>query len=352
MPDAGRPTLGQALVPFITKCKERWPLSEQPVSPNPDSVYSLFTGVYKPQLARIALTLDVFTPLASGPADAQAVAQACACSPAGIELLLDYLSSIGVLERHGNNYALTPSAATFLVPHRQSYAGDLLLQRTSAETVEGYLGALRSGKPYDPKRPWAQEAWLQSYGSPQSALEMWRLAELEPGPTNRLRIVDLACGCAIKSLALAQANPTVQIDCVDSSEVLEVARDLASRLGILSQVDFLPGELFTLDLEEGPYDAALLGQITHYFTAEENVALFRRVHESLVATGVLVIDAPMTLDRSDERSSFGSFFLWATSGGKAHSFAEYSRWLEAAGFTGVRQLGTEWLAARKASMGK
>jgi len=321
-------------------------LSEQPVSPDPDFVYSLFTGVYKPQLVRIALTLDVFTPLASGPTDAQAVAQACGCSPSGIRLLLDYLSDMGVLERHANNYALTPTAATFLVPQEQSYVGDLVLQRTSAETVEGYLGALRSGQPYYPIRPWAQGAWLLSYGSPQPALEMWRLADLA-GRTYPLRIVDLACRCAIKSFTLAHANPLVQINCVDSPEVLEVARDLARRLGILSQVTFVPGDILTIDLEEGQHDAALLGQITHYFTPEQNIALFKRVHESLVPSGVLVIDAPMILDTSDESGSFGSFFIWATSAGKAHSFAEYSSWLEVAGFKVVRQLGMEWLSARK-----
>jgi hypothetical protein len=195
-------------------------MSEPPVSPDADFVYSLFTGVYKPQLVQIALTLDVFTPLASGPTDAQAVAQACGCSPSGIRLLLDYLSTIGVLERHANNYALTLTTATFFVPQKQSYVGDLVLQRTTAETVEGYLRALRSGQPYYPVRPWAQGAWLQSYGSSQPALEMWRLAGLEPGRTSRLRIVDLACGCAIKSLALAHADPMVQLNCVDSPEVL------------------------------------------------------------------------------------------------------------------------------------
>jgi C-methyltransferase len=261
--------------------------------------------------------------------------------------LLDYLSGIGVLERHANNYALTPTASTFLVPQKQSYVGDLVLQRTSAETVEGYLGALRSGQPYHPVRPWVQGAWLQSYGSSQPALEMWRLAGLEPGRTSRLRIVDLACGCAIKSLALAHADPMVQINCVDSPEVLEVARDLARRLGILTQVTFMPGDILAIDLGEEQYDAALLGQITHYFTPEQNIALFKRVHESLVPTGVLVIDVPMILDTSDEWGSFGSFFIWATSGGKAHSFAEYSSWLKVAGFKVVRQLGMEWLSARK-----
>ena len=83
-------------------------MSKPPVSPDPDSVGGLFTGVYKPQLVRIALTLDVFTPLLSGPVDAQAVARACGCSPTGIRLLLDYLSSIGLLEHNANNYALTP----------------------------------------------------------------------------------------------------------------------------------------------------------------------------------------------------------------------------------------------------
>jgi SAM-dependent methyltransferase len=145
---------------------------------------------------------------------------------------------------------------------------------------------------------------------------------------------------------LAHADPLVQIDCVDSPEVLEVARDLARRLDILTQVTLMPGDILTLDLGEGQYDAVLLGQITHYFTPKQNIALFKRVHESLVPTGVLVIDVPMMLDTSDEQSSFGSFFIWATSSGKTHSFAEYSDWLEVAGFKIVRQLGRDWLSAR------
>jgi hypothetical protein len=109
----------------------------------------------------------------------------------------------------------------------------------------------------------------------------------------------------------------------------------------------MPGDILAVDLGEGQYDAALLGQITHYFTPEQNIALFKRVHESLVPTGVLVIDVPMMLDTSDEQGSFGSFFIWATSGGKAHSFTDYSEWLQVAGFKVVRQLGLEWLSAHR-----
>jgi hypothetical protein len=164
------------------------------------------------------------------------------------------------------------------------------------------------------------------------------LSRLQAGGGSPRRIVDLACGCAIKNLVLAHADPLIQIVCVDRPDVLEVARDLATRLGVLSQVDFVPDDILTMDLGDGQYDAALLGQVTHYFSPEQNIGLFEQVCNSLVQTGVLVIDVPLTLDASDEGSSFGAFFLWATSGGKAHSFAEYSAWLETAGFKGVRQL--------------
>jgi len=324
-------------------------MSEPAVLPDPDSVYSLFTGIYKPQLVRIALRLDVFTPLASGPADAQAVAQACGCSSSGIRILLDYLTSIGILERHGDHYALTPTASTFLVPKKRSYVGDLILGETSAEIEEGYLQAVRSGVPSDPCIPWAQDAWLESYSSsrPAKSLEMWRLAGFEPGRTAPLRIVDLACGCAIKSLTLAQADPMVQIRCIDSPDVLEVARDLAKRLGVLSQVVFLPGDLHSVDLGKGQYQAALLGQITFYLTPEQNTALLGCVLESLVSGGILVIDVPMISDISGDWDHLISFFTWAISGGKAYSFDEYRHWLEAAGFEGVKQLGKSWLSAQK-----
>ena len=54
-----------------------------PQSPNPGLIYDLYTGMFRPQIVRLALQLDVFTPLADGPADAASVARACGCSKAG-----------------------------------------------------------------------------------------------------------------------------------------------------------------------------------------------------------------------------------------------------------------------------
>jgi Dimerisation domain/Methyltransferase domain len=329
-------------------------MNTAPLAPDPDLVYGLYTGVYKPQLVQIALKLDVFTPLARGPADTLTIAEACSCSPAGMQVLLDYLGSIGLVERQADKYALTPTASTFLVRNKPSYVGDLVLAETAAETVEGYLGAVRTGRPWNYAMPltqaFAQDAWLESYSSsrPTKSLEMWRLAGFEPGRTSPLRIVDLACGCAIKSLTLAQADPMVHITCVDRPEVLVVARDLAQRLGVSTQAQFLPQDLHTLDLGQARYDAALLGQITFYFTPEQDAELFRRVCAALTLGGALVIDTFMVSDQSGDWDYLASFFGWALGGGRAYSFAEYRQWLETAGFDKVKQLSERWLSARKA----
>jgi SAM-dependent methyltransferase len=192
-----------------------------------------------------------------------------------------------------------------------------------------------------------QDAWLESYSGwriPKS-LEMWHAAGVTPDPDNDYRILDLACGCAIKSMSLAQVNPRIYITCLDSPEVLGVARDLAKRLQINSRVTYQPDDLLSADLGENYYDAALVGQITHYLTETQNLDLFRRIHVALKESGILIIDCPMATVEPAELTSLLTLFLWANSGGAAHSFDTYKNWLQAVGFGDVRQLSERWLFA-------
>lgn len=316
-------------------------------TPDAELAGDLFWGIFKPQLIRIALVLDVFTPLGVGPATAEEVAQRCACDPAGTCALLDYLSALGLLDRHDGRYSLTSTAATLLVRGRPAYIGDMILDYTDAAMYASITESIRTGRPRSLAENFAQDAWLDSYSRTRvaSSLEMWASAGVGVGSDEPLRVLDLACGCAIKSLALAQASPNVHVTCVDAAVVLEAAADLADRLGVSSRVTLLPADLFTVDLGTSCFDAVLIGQITHYLTGEQNRGLFARVHAALADRGMLVIDCPMTQEVPTETAAFLSLFLWANSGGSAHSFATYADWLTAAGFRSARQLGERWLAA-------
>jgi len=318
------------------------------LTPNPDLVYNLFWGIFKPQWIRLALTLDIFTPLASNPSSAEQVARACRCDPFPIQALLDYFCAVCILEKRGDRYALTLTAETFLVRGREAYAGDMILDYTSPALFESILNSIRTGKPHSLNENFVQDAWLESYSAwriPKS-LEMWQAAGIT---TERpLRILDIACGCAIKSFALVQTFPNVHVTCLDSPAVLKVASHLARRMAVSAQAIFLPADLFTADLGAEVFDAVLVGQIAHYLTAEQNKNLFQRIYSALTTNGTLVIDCPMSTDAPSESASFLTLFLWANGGGTAHSFETYKSWLEEIGFQRIESLSERWLAARKA----
>jgi len=318
-------------------------------SPEGDRIYDLYTGVYTPQIVRIALALDVFSPLDAGPAKAEVVARVCRCDQVGIRHLLNHLTSLKVLVKQGEEYSLSPEAAIFLVRGKKTYVGDLIMDFTGPTPWESVRETIRNGQPnsIEMESHFAQDAWIESYRSARlaSSLEMWAKVGIMPEGVTHLRVLDIACGCAIKSLVLAQKSPNVEVTCLDTPLVLEVAHDLAERWGVSSQVRFFPNNLLIAELGEAQYDVCLLSQITHYLTPRQNSGLFDRIYKALIPGGMLVLDVPMETIQLDEWNSFFSLVLWASSNGRAYTFEEYRSWLSAAGFGSVHQLSERLLLA-------
>jgi Dimerisation domain len=115
--------------------------------PEGNHIYDLYTGAYKPHIIRVALELDVFSPLAAGATTTEAVAQACKCNVERIRLLLDYLTGLKVLAKQGEEYFLSPDAATFLVRGKKAYAGDLIMHFAGSAPWDGLRNSIRDGQP-------------------------------------------------------------------------------------------------------------------------------------------------------------------------------------------------------------
>lgn len=318
---------------------------------NSNVIYDLYGGGFLGQFVRIALLLDVFSPLSEAPATTQEVAAACGASVEGIGAILNYLSSTKVIEFHvqTKTYGLTPSAAAFLVPKEKTYAGDWVLANTDPAMWEKMLQTVQSGKSAGYTLPWAQDAWLESYSPSRTTygLELWQTVGADIETTHPFHILDLASGCGIKTLALAQANPSVQVTCLDSDDVLDVARDLARRLELGDRISFLPANLLSDSFGSNKYEAALLGLITYILTPEQNKDVFRRAYQALKPNGKLVIDAIMTTEQPTEWASRATLLMNTWNGGAAHSFSDYRTWLEGVGFSKVIQHNEQLLSALK-----
>jgi C-methyltransferase len=324
-------------------------MNHAPESIDPDSIYALYSGGFKPQITRIALEIDLFSPLANGPLEAESVAEACKADPVGTRALLEYMAAIGMLTHVDGKFGLTPNAETFLVRGREAFAGDWLLMETDPDLWGNILDTVRTGKSHPRELPAVQDAWLESYGRTQvdHSIEMWTAIGLFPLKRKDLRILDLACGCGVKTFALARESAGMHVTCVDTPEVLAVAMRVADRMGISDQISFRPGDLLTTDLDDESVDLAFLGKITYSLTEAENRELFARVHHALVPGGLLVVDSTMRTDMPSVPASIITLLMLSLTGGAAHSASEYETWLRETGFGSIAVHSEKWLSAKK-----
>lgn len=79
----------------------------------------------KAQLVRTALELGVIPTVAAGHHDAEGIAAASGCSPAGMRILLDGLCALGLLRWSEGAYTLTATAEAYLVPGKPTYCAPL-----------------------------------------------------------------------------------------------------------------------------------------------------------------------------------------------------------------------------------
>ena len=147
-----------------------------------------------------------------------------------------------------------------------------------------------------------------------------------------LRVLDLACGPAPKSLALALASPGVRVALVDWGRILKVSRKVAAELGVDNQVTCLSGDLTRVAYGRSQYDVAFLGDVTHFFSPEQNTRIFSKAYDALVDGGILVVNA--TRGEYLGPTKHGLWY-YAVSAGGAYNFEEYKHMLEHAGYANI-----------------
>ena len=291
-----------------------------------------------------SLRLNLFSHLAAGAGTVAEVARAADSSERGTRMLLDALAGFGLLTKSGERYELTPHARQYLVRESPDYAGGLAESGRAFEAWTHLDECVRTGRPL--RRVETKEMAEEFFPMLVRTLhvvnrEPARRTALALGAGTEgkgLRVLDVAAGSGVWGIAFAEADPEARVTAQDFPGVLPTTREYVRRHGLEERFDFLAGDLKEVDFGESQYDMALLGNIVHSEGEESSRELFRRLRRALRPGGrVVVID----MLPNDARTGppyqliFALNMLVNTERGDTYTLAEYTRWLNEAGFPRV-----------------
>ena len=287
--------------------------------------------------------LGVFARLAGAPAAAADVARDLETSPGGTALLLDSLVALGHLERRRGLYSLPPGTRKWLDPASDTYVGTHIencfdywawWDRLEDVVRTGHGIEIHDFPPGDPH--WQRYIRGQFELARLSAPDVAKALRLPPQPAS---LLDVAGGHGWYSAELCRRHPTLRATVLDLPASVAVGREIIAEQGTSDRVEHVEGDMMGTDLG-GPHDGALVFNIAHHLSAEQNVALLRRIHAALRPGGtVAVLDLWLPEeDRRPDAAALLGLFFYLTSGAATYTERDVRGWLSAAGFEHERRV--------------
>jgi 2-polyprenyl-3-methyl-5-hydroxy-6-metoxy-1,4-benzoquinol methylase len=314
--------------------------SPQTRAPSPEIVFDTLQAYQRSVALRGGIDLDLFTAIAEGNTSLSAIAKRIKASEKGTRVLCDYLTMIGFLVKQGGEYTLTPDSAAFLNRHSPAYMGTManfLMSPNVAGMLEDITAVVRHGGalPSDhgalePENP----MWVEFARSMAPMMQMPAdlIAKMFAG-SKPIKVLDISAGHGVYGIAFAKHNPGAKVVGLDWANVLEVAKENASKAGVADRYSTIAGSAFEVDFGTG-YDVVLIPNFLHHFDAATNEKLLRKVHAALAPAGIAV--TPEFIPNEDRisppRDAMFSMQMLGTPAGDAYTFSELEKMFRNAGF--------------------
>ncbi|MHC1753382.1 methyltransferase family protein [Humidesulfovibrio sp.] len=353
-----------------------------PASPSPDScspgpLLALSAGYWKSCALHAAVALDVFTPLAAGPATARQLAPGLGCEARALDMLLTAMCGLGLLFRQGDAFSLAPQAAEFLVAGAPRYQGHIIRHHKNLVESFGQLAqAVRQGQRVRGGPDWTeadrQDFLLGMFNlamgiaprlAPQldallvqaGVLKQGGLAELQGRPGGA-RLLDLGGGPGTYAIHFCLAWAGLAATVFDQPTTRPFAEATARRFGLEYAAAGLAGEAtsqapgarlrfvsgdYTKDDLPGGFHLAWLSHILHGEGPDMAAQIVRKAADGLEPGGVLLVHEFLlndSLDGPEFPALFSLNMLLGTQDGQAYSARQLGEMLAGAGLVNIARL--------------
>lgn len=308
-------------------------------------------GAPASRIVLAALRMNLFATLGTEAMSHDALARTLGTDPHGTELWCETLVRLGYLNKVAAGYENSGMTRKWLLDSGDInftpfylYWGELMDR--FFPTLEE---SLRTGKP-----PINLYEWLESDDPNAATVSRYfqegmiaiakfvanDIAAQIPIPPTGGRVLDIGGGHGEYTIALCRKQPHVTALIFDGTQALATGTAAITTANLPSRIETQVGNFLTDELPTG-FDTALLFNIVHGFTPEENIALFRKVKGALNPGGQLVvleqIHGTTPLPVMDGVTHILGMAYYHLLGGQVYTFEDIQGWLKAAGFGNIRR---------------
>lgn len=303
----------------------------------PAPVLEALFGPLQARVLHVAVSTGLLARLAKGPADSDELAAELGLTEEGARLLCECLGASGHVERHLGRWTMSHRARRWLDPDSEhSVVGFVAHTADYWDWWARLEDVVRGGRPVEIHDPEPGDPAWRTYIEGQFELarlsghEVARAVRLPRHPT---ALLDVGGGHGWYAAEICRRHKGMTATVLDLPGSAEIGREIMQREGMADRVTHVEGDLRDADLG-GPYDGALMFNIAHHLSPEENVALLERIHGALKPHGtVAILDLfSRPPDAEPDSGALLGMFFYLTSGSRTYSRAELTEWLVEAGF--------------------
>ena len=266
---------------------------------DPEPLMNIINGAEMFKVLVTAIKYGIFN-LCEEPKTAKEISEIIRTDPKMTTKLLNALVSMNLLMKENDKYKNTLLASTFLVEGKPFYQGDYIkLEDTGYNVWQRLEQALKEGIKPKPMK-WEEKAKeLEKVVDPTFTLAMANYAvggavqavvdavkDLEEFKKAK-NLLDLGGGTGIYSIAMAQANPSLECVVFDIPPVIEIAKEFVKRYGMENRFKFMAGDYIKDDFGSG-YDIIFASHTFYAYPKEMLLSLLKRVYNALNDGGVII----------------------------------------------------------------
>jgi hypothetical protein len=315
----------------------------------PDRILELGHAFRACKMLLSAVELGVFTALARGALDLEALTERTGMNARGARDFLDALVALDMLVRYDDGrYSNSAETDLYLDRSKPTYVGSLLerINERDYRAWDSLTAALRTGKPQ------YHSGTVDNYG-PRYADETAR-DQFVHGMTVRTRpvaralaskfpwadhgtVIDVGTAQGCLPVLVAEAHPHISGGGFDLPPLASPFEDYVRQHGLSDRLRFYPGDFFKDPLPAA--DVLVLGRVLHNWDLATKKMLLKKAYDALPPDGALVVYERLIDDerRVNATALLSSLqMLLANTGGFDFTGADCIGWMHETGFRDIR----------------